>query len=124
MSFVLSHSSQETPPTNIEKTELRSAGLGEQIVSLDDSADMEEIRTALYESCPKLSDAGGFEIMRHERGVKNLTVIRPPKEGISIGYLKKISRSAIFYVRPIQSELSLTKSEVYTCSTLFGVLIM
>lgn len=60
-------------------------------------------------SCyPKLSDGGGFELLRvPDGGGKQIDVIPIPEGGYDVPYLKAVIHHAQVYVRPLQKDLCL-----------------
>ena len=68
--------------------------------------------------CSKLSEAGGFELLRvPEGGWKQLDVIAAPESGYTVSYLRAVVHHAKIYIRPMQRNLSLdtVKGEVECC---------
>ena len=67
---------------------------------------------------PKLSEGGGFELLRvNDRGgaARRLELINPPKSGYDVLFLKAVVQQAKIYIRPLQKKLSCSpsKEEVY-----------
>ena len=94
---------------------LQIAGLGEKKVSFLAKSEAQEIYKELVIAFPKLSTAGGFELMRvAEGGSKQLNVIAAPESGYTVSYLKAVIHHAKIYTRPLQQALSLdpVKEEV------------
>ena len=60
----LAHCGQKTPPSPMEKAELINAGLGPRKLSLLDFGESWEFHEEISSAFPKLSDGGGYELMR------------------------------------------------------------
>lgn len=111
----LSSPAQETLPDCDERAQLQIAGLGEKKVSILAFSEAQEIYEELVVAFPKLSGAGGFELLRvPEGGSKQLDVIAAPESGYTVSYLKAVIHHAKIYIRPLQCDLSLdpVKEEV------------
>ena len=95
-------------------TALREAGLGKRKITFDNKRSghgkFGQVLETIY---PKLkSQNGAFELFRAERGETccNLALIGMSAHGYTIPYLKEhVSSSTIMYVRPMQSNLPMTK---------------
>ena len=110
-------------PDSEERVTLKMAGIGERRFAVDSTATAQELCDALDSEYPKLSDAGGFELLRAEEGCpKDLTVIPMPNGGYTVEYLKAIVHNAKIYIRPLQTDLSLepSTSNVSLGSCTFG----
>lgn len=121
-SFVcLSSTQASTPPDSQERAQLQIAGLGEKKISLNTYADAREVYDELIHQFPKLSDGGGFELLRiNDRGgAKILEVIIAPDAGYDVLFLKAVVQQAKIYIRPLQKDLSCSpsKEEVCVCSS-------
>ena len=112
----LSKTKANTPPDAYERAQLQIAGLGEKKISLNIYADACELYHELMSQFPKLSDGGGFELLRiNDRGAaKTLEVINAPDAGYDVMFLKADIHQAKIYIRPLQKDLSCspTKGEV------------
>ena len=111
----LANSSQDTVPDGDERASLQIAGLEEKKITFCSYSDAQEIYQELLYNFPKLSEAGGFELLRAaEGGVKQLDVIVAPDSGYSVSYLRAVVHHAKIYIRPMQRNLSLdpVKEEV------------
>lgn len=111
----LSSTNQDTLPDGEERATLQIAGLGEKRISLSAFADAQEIYQDLSFQFPKLSDSGGFELLRiPEGGGKQLDIIAAPETGYTVSYLRAVVHHAKIYIRPMQRNLSLepVKKEV------------
>ena len=64
----LSNSSQDTIPDGEERAALQIAGLGEKKISFCTLSDAQDIYHDLLFHFPKLSEAGGFELLRLPEG--------------------------------------------------------
>lgn len=124
-SFVCLCSTQaNTPPDSQERARLQIAGLGEKKISLNIYADAHDVYDELMFQFPKLSDGGGFELLRiNDRGgAKMLEVINAPDAGYNVLFLKAVVQQAKIYVRPLQKDLSCSpsKEEVYIMPSYIG----
>ena len=94
-------------------TALRESGLGKRKVTFDNKRSGHGKFKVLESIYPKLkSQNGAFELFRAERGGTccNLVLIDMSAQGYTIPYLKEhVSSSTIIYVRPMQSNLPMTK---------------
>ena len=104
----LSNTSQEYLPDGDERASLQIAGLGEKKITLYSSSAAHEINEELLYSFPKLSHAGGFELLRvPEGGGKHLDVVAAPEYGYTVSYLRAVIHHAKIYILPLQRDLSL-----------------
>ena len=99
--------SQETLPDGQERADLQIAGLGEKRISLSAYADAQEIYDELSFQFSKLSQAGGFELLRVPEGGKHLDIIASTESGYTVSYLRAVAHQAKIYIRPMQKDLSL-----------------
>ena len=91
-----------------ERALLQIAGLGEKRVTILANSEAPEVYEELVVAFPKLSNAGGFELMRvPEGGSKQLEVIAAPETGYTVSYLKAVIHHAKIYIRPLQRDLCL-----------------
>ena len=67
----------------------------------------------LEEIFPKLSDCGGFEILRSQGAKEKLRLVSPPKSGYSVPFLRDLSGlgGAVTYIRPIQMDIQMSPVE-------------
>ena len=84
----LSDKDQQKVPEREEMRELLVHGLGEVKVAIPEDANEKAIRNKLIETFPKLKDSGGFELMYVECRKKDLSVIPPGPDGLSMKYLQ------------------------------------
>ena len=63
MGVCLAFSGQFVPPSPMEKAELSRAGLGPRKLSLNEYGDSREFHDAIVSAFPKLTSAGGYELM-------------------------------------------------------------
>ena len=98
---------QETLPDGQERADLQIAGLGEKRIMLSAYADAQEIYDELAFQFSKLSESGGFELLRVPEGGKQLDVIASSKSGYTVSYLRAVVHHAKIYIRPMQKDLSL-----------------
>ena len=112
-SFVcLSSKEANIPPNSQERAQLQIAGLGEKRMSLDMHADARNVYDELMHQFPKLSDGGGFKLLRiNDRGgAKILEVINAPDAGYNVLFLKAVVQQAKIYIRPLQKDLACSPS--------------
>ena len=107
--FCLASKEQVRAPSRAEKFDLQEAGLGRKKICFHSKAKFPEVCKKLEEEYPKLSQAGGFEIMRtgHQGSNTILTTITPPASGYSVHFLRDSSGlgQALAYIRPLQRDL-------------------
>jgi hypothetical protein len=104
----LANVDQKTVPDSQERADLLLAGLGEKKIALDEFSHSQEIYSELIFQFPKLSEAGGFELLRISEGSgKVLQETASPKNGYTVPYLRAVVHSAVVYIRPMQKDLSL-----------------
>ena len=118
----LANSSQDTLPDGEERASLQIAGLGEKKISFCAFGDAQDIYDELLFQFPKLSKAGGLELLRvPEGGGKQLDVIAAPDSGYTVSYLRAVVHHAKIFIRPMQRNLSLdpVKEEVRMCEITF-----
>ena len=76
---------------NSDKREiLKINGLGESIIEFNNSDNSEDVMSTIEKSYPKLSNIGGYEFLRVERGKHQLVLIKPTENGfdaLSLGIL-------------------------------------
>ena len=111
----LASSNQDTLPDGDERASLQMAGLGEKKITLTAFGDAQDIYHELLFQFPKLSQAGGFELLRTpEGGGRQLDVIAAPESGYTVTYLRAVVHNAKIYIRPMQRDLGLepVKEEV------------
>lgn len=93
-------------PEADERAMLHLAGLGEKKIQLFADSDANDIHYKLIDEFPKLTSAGGYELLRSDRGMKLLVVIDVPSCGYNVSYLKTVAHNAKIYIRPLQKDLS------------------
>lgn len=113
---MLANTTDAVVPSFHKLNELQQAGLGRKRVTFSDKeADHNAVRACLEDTFPKLkSQDGAYEFLKAERGGKHCPLLPIPfsPQGYSIDYLKdSISSGTLLYIRPIQSNLSLSKME-------------
>eukprot|EP00794_Sanderia_malayensis_P012362 gene12362-13633_t len=101
-------------PSLTELTRLKEAGLGKRRITFDNKKSGHgKVRQVLETIYPKMKcQNGAFEILRGERGgvSVNLVLIPMSQDGYTVPYLKEqVSSNAVLYIRPMQSDLSLSK---------------
>ena len=102
----LAYSNQETLPDGEERALLKIAGLGEKKISLCAFADAQDIYHKLLFRFPKLSEAGGFELLKSpEGGGKHLDIIAAPESGYSVAYLRAVVHHTKIFIRPMKRSL-------------------
>ena len=120
----LSNCFDNSVPDSDERARLQMAGLGEKKITLYLCSEAYEINQELLFQFPKLSDGGGFELLRvPDCGGKQLDIIAIPESGYSASYasyLKAVVHHAKVYIRSMQRNLSLepVKQEVSKGTTL------
>ena len=66
-------------------------------------------RLELADLFPKLTDGGGYELLRTQpNNSRELCVIPPQSGGYTVEYVKNVVSQAKLFVRPIQKDLSLS----------------
>ena len=97
----------QVPGSVSEKEVLVDAGLGEKKVDIPDiDCTAEEFHKILTEAFPKLSGAGGFELLRC---VANSRLLEPLSTSVSSNpkLMKAVIGKSRIYIRPIQKDLNL-----------------
>ena len=77
-------------------------------------ADAHDVYHELMSQFPKLSEGGGFELLRvNDRGgaTRKLELINPPESGYDVMFLKAVVQQAKIYIRPLQKDLSCSPSK-------------
>ena len=64
-------------------------GLGKAKLHLSESSDAMEIHNAILTQFPKLSNCGGYELLRTYDNTKKLVIVTPPPEGVYRTFFKK-----------------------------------
>lgn len=100
----LSIPTDDSPPDCMARAKLQMAGLGEKKVSIFLYGSSDELNDDLLEHYPKLSNGGGYELLRQGVG-KHLDLIPIPPGGYSAEYLSSVVHSAKVYIRPLQMAL-------------------
>ena len=107
--FCLASKEQVRAPSKAERFELQEAGLGRKKICFHSKAKFLEIRRNLEEEYPKLSQGGGFELMRtgHQGSTTTLTTIIPSASEYSVLFLRESSGlgQTLAYIRPLQRYL-------------------
>ena len=109
----LSSKDANSPPDMQERASLQIAGLGEKRVSINLYSDAHDVYHELTNQFPKLSEGGGFELLRvNDRGgaARRLELINPPESGYDM-FLKAVVQQAKIYIRPLQKDLSCSPSK-------------
>ena len=94
-------------PDSMLRAHLQLAGLGGKKIELFLYGGSSELHEELIDSYPKLSSAGGYELLRQGTG-RQLEEIPIPPDGYSVEYLKSVVHNAKVYIRPLQTTLNLT----------------
>ena len=110
----LASASQDTLPDGQERAELQIAGLGEKRITLSAYVDAQDIYHELTFQFPKLSNSGGFELLRVPGG-KQLDVIASPANGYTVSYLRAVVHHAKIFIRSLHKDLSLEALKVPVC---------
>ena len=90
-----------------EQRELLMVGLGEKKISIPEEASEVEIRDRLLENFLQLRAAGGFDLMYAEPRKRDLNVIPPGPNGVTMKYLATFIRQGKIFLRPIQVDLAM-----------------
>ena len=115
--FCLSEKNQSKVPSRSDKIQLQNCGLGRKKICLSSKADHSLVEEKLIQVYPKLSEAGGFQILRTVTGSgansSSLVVIQPSPLGYSVPFLRDSSGlgQALAYIRPLQRNLSKNVSQ-------------
>lgn len=98
---------QHVPCTVAQKEVLVEAGLGEQKVDIPDvNCSAQEFHQQLIKAFPKLSSAGGFELLRCLANSKLLEPLSP-SVAMSPNLLQRVVGKSRIFIRPIQRDLDL-----------------
>ena len=93
----------------MDKALLIRAGLGPRKLSLFEYGESFEFHDSIMGAFPRLSEGGGYELLRTKQNTnRELCVIPPPPGGYTVDYLKNMVSQAKIYIRPIQKNLPLT----------------
>ena len=111
--------SQTDVPTVQEKRELFLGGLGEKKIALPVDGEFPRLHALLVDSFPRLSDAGGFELMYTEPGKRDLHLIPTGPQGNTVAYISQFIGQGRVYIRPIQCNIDITADQVHTDPTVF-----
>ena len=110
----LAHHDQNIIPTTAwEKDVLISAGLGEKKIVFENAdCDASVFKEVLLNSFPKLQDAGGYQLCKCKSNSRELEplsaiVLSSPRA------LQGCSGNSRTYIRPLQSDLDLTRLDEY-----------
>ena len=101
----LCESDQWVVPSREEKVILKEAGLGEKKITFEKYGGYQQLQSSLLKEFPKLSEGGGFQLLRSSGARRSLDLIPIPTMGYDIPYLKDCLGQAIGYVRPLQKDL-------------------
>ncbi len=106
----LANREQCVPPTVNLKAKLQQAGLGQKKICLNWKANAIYVKTKLEDVFPKLTNSGGFDILRLGPQTSELVLIKPPRSGYSVPFLRDAAGlgQAVAFIRPIQDNLDLT----------------
>ena len=107
----LADKEQADAPDCEEHRQLLMAGLGEMELSVPEEAEESDIRAVLVANFPKLEFAGGFELMYSESRSRELKLIPPGPQGLTMKYLVSFIGQGKVYIRPIQENLPLEHKE-------------
>ena len=92
-------------PSREEKVILKEAGLGEKRITFDKYGGYQQLQSSLLKEFPKLSEGGGFQLLRSSGARQTLDLIPIPTMGYRIPYLKDCLGQAIGYIRSLQKVL-------------------
>ena len=73
--FCLSDKNQEKVPSRSDKLQLQNCGLGRKKLCLPSKANHSKFEEKLFEIYPKLSEAGGFQILRTGSGGNSSSLV-------------------------------------------------
>ena len=106
--FCLASKEQVRAPSRAKKLDMEEARLGWKKICFHSKA-KSELRKKLEEEYPKLSQGGGFELMRtgHQGSNTTRTKIIPPASGYSVPFPRDSSGlgQALVYIRHLQRDL-------------------
>ena len=114
----------ETLPDGEERARLQITGLGKKKIALCSYSDAQDIYHDLLRHFPKLSEAGGFDLLRTlEGGGKQLDVVAAPESGYTVSFLRAVVHHAKLYIRPMQQDFPLdpVKDEELSLLNIFWV---
>ena len=113
-------------PSYDEKEILRLAGLGEKTVTFSKTGDSNHDPNKLIAAFPKLSGAGGYQILRASSRKSLEPLGSNPPHGSTVTFLKNSLGQAKAYIRPLWMTLSTTPSrnpaDEADVSTVYGLL--
>ena len=92
-----------------ERSRLKMAGLGEKRFPVEVHSDAQELYHIFVDHFPKLSDGGGYELLRMT-DARGLDIIEEPSTGYSVEYLKSVVNTAKIYIRPLQRNLDTSET--------------
>ena len=107
--FCLAYTGQDrVPTTDADKEELFQAGLGEREIEFQ-SLDMtqEEFKELIVASFPRLTEGGGFQLLKCIPNSRTLEVLSMAVHGSPRLLKQRVGKSRT-YIRPIQQDLDLT----------------
>ena len=109
-------------PSGLEKMRLQNAGLGCKKVVFSCKASALDVQRVLERVYPKISESGGFELLRSGSPCTVLTLINPPAGGYSVPFLRDAAGlgQALAYIRPLQQDLDTTAVEITEQVRSFG----
>ena len=99
-------------PNRSEKIILQNSGLGRKKVVFNCKASAFDVQRVLQEVYPKLSEGGGFELLRSGHPSTSLVLIAPPATGYCVPFLRDSAGlgQALAYIRPIQKDIDVSIS--------------
>lgn len=101
-------------PTRQEKLLFQSAALGRKKLVFGSKDRAKKVQERLEITFPKLTEGGGFEILRSGVTPRELVLVRPPPQiGYSVPFLRDSSGlgQALAYIRPVQKRLDMTPAD-------------
>ncbi|XP_030001827.1 uncharacterized protein LOC115427419 isoform X2 [Sphaeramia orbicularis] len=119
----LSKKSTTMAPNRYQKLELANAGLGERRITFQGKESCPQyFKQCLFVTFPKLSEAGGFELLRIRGSTRSreLSLISCPNTGYSVKYLKSpqaMIGHAVIYIRPLQRSLNMDQEDSESSDT-------
>lgn len=100
------------PPASVsQKTTLCNMRLGDGSITFNLNEGSDYCHHKILEKYPKLENAGGYELMLHQRGAGDGAGFHPINPPYTPPKLKDISGQAKIYIRPMQRDLCIDVSE-------------
>lgn len=94
-------------PSHQRKEELKAADLGEKRVDIGLRANAAQFHEKLVMTFPKLTDSGGYELLKCLPNSRSLVQLPAPTSGHTPESLRQAVGQARLYIRPLQKDLPL-----------------